>query len=110
MPRTPKRLFGPAQLTNAAATKYTVPAGTKTCIRHFHVENPGAQVTLTASIGADAAGTRIYDAIVVPANSQGLVPYPFVEFWLEAAEILQVYASVASQLVLTVDGDEYTLG
>ena len=110
MPRTPKRLFGPAQLTNAAATKYTVPAGTKTRITHIHVENPGAAVTLTMSIGADAAATRIYDALAIPANSQGLVPYPYVNFVLEAAEILQAFCSVTLQLVVTIDGDEYTLG
>lgn len=110
MARTPKRLFGPAQLTNAAATKYTCPAGTKAIIRHIHVENPGAGVTLTMSIGADAAGTRIYDALPIPAGSQGLVPYPFVNFVLEAAEILQAFASVTLQLVVTIDGDELTLG
>lgn len=110
MPATAKRLFGPAQLTNAAATKYTVPALTKTKIRHIHVVNPGAAVTLTMSIGADAAGTRIYDALPIPANAAGLVPYPFVYFVMDAAEILQAFASVTTQLVLTIDGEEITLG
>lgn len=107
MARTPKRLSGPTQLTNAAVTKYTVPALTKTIIRHIHIENPGAGVTLTMSIGADAAGTRIFDAFPIGANA---VFDHFCYYVMEAAEILQALASVTTQLVLTVDGDELTLG
>lgn len=107
MPRTPKRLYGPAQLTNAAATKYTVPALTKAIIRHIHIENPGAAVTLTVSIGADAAGTRLFDVFPIPATS---VFDHFCYYVMEAAEILQALASVTLQLVITIDGEEYTLG
>jgi hypothetical protein len=110
MPTTRKRLFGPAQLTNAAATKYTVPPLTKARITHIHVENPGAATTLTMSIGADAAGTRIFDALAIPAGAQGTVPYPWVNFVMEAAEILQAYAGNTLQLTLTIDGEEITLG
>lgn len=108
MAKTAKRLFGPAQLTNAAATKYTVPANTKTIIREIWVQNPGASINLTMSIGADAAGTRIFDAYPVPAQS--VMPLPFHYKILDAAEIIQAFASVASQLVLTINGDELTLG
>jgi hypothetical protein len=107
MPVTPKRLFGPALLTNATATKYTVPAATKTKIRHMHVSNPGAAVTMTISIGADAAGTRIYDVFPIPATTA-------IDLWcyyvLEAAEILAAFASVTNQITLTINGDESTLG
>lgn len=109
MARTLKRLFGPALLTNAAATKYTVPAGTVAEIRHIHVNNPGAPITLTMSIGADAAGTRIYDALLIPTGA-GQVPYPWVQFVMVAAEVLQAFGSVTNQLTLTIDGYEYTLG
>lgn len=114
MPRTPKRLFGPAQLTNAAATKYTVPSSTKTIIRLLHVQNPsGSAVTFTLSIGADAAGTRMYDAYSIPAAAAGVtgsvIPIPV--YWiLETTEIIQAFAGTASVLVLTIFGDEYTLG
>lgn len=106
MAQTPKRLSGPAQLTGAAATVYTVPAATKTVVRYIHVSNPSASsVALTMSIGADAAGTRIFDALAIAANSEQ-------DFWcyhvLEAAEILQAWAGTASVLVLTVDGEERT--
>lgn len=107
MARIPKRLFGPAQLTNAAATKYTVPAATKTILRHIHIENPGAAVTLTMSIGADAAGTRIFDAYPIGATT---VFDHFCYYVMDIAEVLQAFASVTTQLVLTVDGDEIILG
>ncbi len=101
-----KRLFGPAQLTNAAATKYTVPALTTTVIRRMRVSNPtGGALTFTISIGADAAGTRLYDAVSVPAGGSVDIWGPFT---MAAAEILQALASAATSLVLTVDGTEST--
>jgi hypothetical protein len=108
MPRIAKRLAGPAQVSNAAATKYTVPALTKTIIRHIHIQNPSAAaVTFTASIGADAAGTRIFDAYSIGANS---VLDHFCYYVLDAAEIFQAFAGTNNILVLTIDGDESVLG
>lgn len=114
MARTPKRLAGPAQVSNAAATKYTVPAATKTIIRQLHVQNPsGSAVTLTISIGADAAGTRLYDAYSIPAAAAGVTGsvLDIFGYWvLETTEILQAFAGTNNILTLTVFGDEYTLG
>ena len=108
MARIPKRLYGPAQLTNAAATKYTVPALTKTIIRHIHVENPSAAaVTLTISIGADAAATRLFDAYSIAA---GTVLDHFCYYIMDVAEILQALAGTTLVLVITIDGDEIVLG
>ncbi len=108
MARTPKRLAGPAQVSNAAATKYTVPSTTKTIIRHIHVQNPsGGAVTFTMSIGADAAGTRIFDAFSIAG---GAILDLWVYFILEAAEIVQAFSGSNNILTLTLDGDEYTLG
>jgi hypothetical protein len=108
MARTPKRLAGPAQVATGPATKYTVPASTKTIVRHIHVYNPGSgTATFTLSIGADAAGTRVFDAYPVAED----VP---LDHWcyyvLEAAEIIQGGSGTNNQLVLTIDGDEITLG
>jgi len=114
MPRTPKRLAGPAQVSNAAATKYTVPAATKTVVRHVHIQNPsGSAVTFTMSIGSDAAGTRITDAFSIPAAAAGVTGnvvdwYPY--YILEAAETIQAFAGTNNILVLTINGDELTLG
>jgi hypothetical protein len=108
MARVPKRLAGPAQVSNAAATKYTVPASTKAVVRHIHVYNPGSgTVNFTLSIGADAAALRIFDALPVLED----VPLDhYCYYVLEAAEVVQALGSVNNQLVLTIDGDEHILG
>lgn len=106
MPKIAKRLYGPAQLPNTTGTRYTVPASTRTVIRHIHLSNPtGGAVTVTSSIGADGAGTRFLDAYSIAAGAT-------VDLWgpytMEAAEILAMHASAATSLVAVVDGEEYT--
>lgn len=103
--RIQKRMAGPATVSNAAATKYTVAANRRGIIRHIHVSNPsGGAINFTASIGADAAGTRIFDAYPIAAGS---VLDHFCYYALEAAEIFQALSSGAGGvLVLTIDGDE----
>jgi hypothetical protein len=114
MARTPKRLAGPALVTNAAATKYTVPSATKTIVRQLHVQNPsGSAVTFTVSIGADAAGTRLYDAYSIPAAGPGVTAnvLDIFGYWiLETTEIIQAFAGTTNILTLTIFGDELTLG
>ncbi len=108
MARTWKRLAGPALITNSVVTKYTCPALTKTLIRHIHVQNPsGSPVTLTISIGADAAGTRIFDAYSIAA---GAVLDHFGIYVVDAAEIVQAVAGTTNILTMTIDGEELTLG
>lgn len=108
MARIAKRLHGPALVTNAAATKYTTPAVTKTVIRHIHVSNPSAaSVDFTMSIGADAAATRIFDGYPIAADT---VLDHYGIYVAEAAEIIQALASVTNVLTLTIDGDEIVLG
>ncbi len=108
MARIPTRLHGPAQVSNAAATKYTVPALTKTIVRHVHIQNPsGSAVTFTMSIGADAAAVRLFDAYSIAANT---VLDHFCYYVLAAAEIVQALAGTNNILVLTIDGDEIVLG
>ena len=108
MAKTAKRLAGPAQLSNSAATKYTVPAATKTIVRHIHVQNPsGSAVTFTMSIGTDAAATRIFDAYSI---APGAVLDHFCYYVVDAAEIIQGLAGTNNILTLTIDGEEITLG
>ncbi len=108
MAKTPKRLYGPAQLGSSTATRYTVPASTKTVIRKIEFSNPtGSPVTVTASIGADAAGTRFLDGYSIAAGGR-------YEHWcyrvMDASEILAINASSPSAVVCEVYGDEITLG
>lgn len=108
MARIAKRLAGPALITNAAANKYTVPAVTKTIVRHIHVQNPtGAAVTFTLSIGADAAATRLFDAYSIAA---GAILDHFCYYVLEAAEVIEALAGTNNVMTLTIDGDEIVLG
>lgn len=108
MPRIANRFHGPAQVSGAAATKFTVAANEKAIIDHIHVQNPsGATVNFTASIGADAAGTRIFDAFPIGANQ---VLDHWCKYVLEEAEIFQAFAGTANVLVLTIDGDRSVLG
>lgn len=103
MARIATRFHGPAQVSNAAATKYTVAASQKAIIRHIHVQNPsGSSVTFTMSIGADAAATRIFDAYTIGANQ---VLDHYCIYVLDAAEILQAFAGTNNILTLTIDGD-----
>ncbi len=102
------RFHGPALVTNAAATKFTVASNEKAIVRHIHVQNPsGSAVTFTASIGADAAGTRLFDAYSIAANA---VLDHFCYYVLEEAEIFQALAGTTNVLVLTIDGDRVVLG
>lgn len=101
-----KRLSGPAALTTSAATQYTVPGSTSTILRSIHVANTSASVvsTLTLSIGADAAGTRLFAAFPIPGS--GVLDWSgFIV--LNAADIIQALASVAT-LTLTISGVEVT--
>jgi RecJ-like exonuclease len=108
MARIAKRLAGPALVTNTAATKYTVPALTKTIMRHVHIQNPsGAAVTFTMSIGADAAAVRLFDAYSIAA---GTVLDHFCYYVIDVAEIVQALAGTTNILTLTIDGDEIVLG
>lgn len=99
-----KRLYGPAQVPIAAADTYVVPAGRKATIRHIHVFNPtGAAVDLSLSVGADAAGTRLFDVYSI-ASKQPFDWYPILP--LAAAEKIQAKASVDVVLVIEISGDE----
>lgn len=108
------RMAGPAQVSNAAATKYTVPAGTVARIRWIQVSNPGPlAATFTMSIGADAAATRIYDAYSIPAPAAGQPAsvYTIGCFHvLNAAEVVQALSGTNNQLVLTFSGEESIAG
>lgn len=114
MARIPKRLYGPAVIATGPTTVYTVPALTKTIIRHIHISNPSASpVTITLSIGADAAGTRLMSTFSIPAAAAGVTNSVQDIFWyqiMDAAEILTLSAGTNNILVIVINGDEIVLG
>lgn len=101
-----KRLHGPSLLGTTAATKYTVPSNTKTVVRSIYVNAVSGQSdSFTLSVGTDAAGTRLFDAVAV---STYLILEVFLA--LEEGEIIQAFAGEANQLSLTLNGEEIVLG
>ena len=108
MPRLATRPFGPALLTNSAATKVTVPSNEKLNITRLHVSNPTVStVDFTMSVGADAAGTRMFDAYPIPPDT--VLSFP-MDLTLEEAEIIQAFASTTSVLVMELEGARLVLG
>lgn len=106
MTDTIKRLYGPTQLSNSAADTYTVPASTNTVVKEIIVANTTAgQVNFTASIGNDAAGTRIVPTVAIPANTVTIF-----DIWLPltTGEKIQAYSSAATSLTMTITGVEVT--
>jgi hypothetical protein len=114
MARTPKRLYGPAQIATGPATVYTVPALTKTIIRQIHLSNPSASpVTFTLSVGADGATTRLWTTYSIPAAAAGVsdsIRDIFMYLVVDAAEIVTLSAGTNNILVIVITGDEITLG
>jgi hypothetical protein len=97
------KMIGPLQLAGAAATLYTVPTGMRWLIRCIHISNPSASdESFTMSIGADAAGTRIFSGEPLLAEESF---DSFAQFDLEEGEVLEAYASTAATVVITVIGD-----
>jgi hypothetical protein len=109
LPKINKRLYGPAQLGNTTATRYTVPASTRAVIRQIYIHNPegGSSRTYTFGIGADSAATRLRDAKTIAVGDTHIIYGPFT---LEAAEIFAAHASAATAVVMVVDGEEQTVG
>lgn len=102
-----RRFYGPGLLTASAATLYTVPAGRRATIRHIHVSNPSlSSVDFTLSIGADAAGTRLWSGY--PVRPDGLIQ-EFRDHALVSGEIIQAFAGTTSVLNVTIDGFEEAL-
>jgi hypothetical protein len=114
MPRTAKRLVGPALIATGPTTVYTVPASTKTIIRQIHISNPsGSPVTFTLSVGADAAATRLWQTYSIPAAAAGVtdsVRDIFMYLVMDTTEILTLSAGTNNILDIVITGDEITLG
>lgn len=108
MPKLPTRIIGPILVTNANVVLFTNSAGTQTIVRHIHLQNNSASpITFTMSIGASAAGTRIYDAFPVAANA---VLDAFCYYVLTGTQTLEALAGTTNVSTLTVDADVFTAG
>lgn len=107
MTDTLKRLVGPKTLESSTTAQYDS-TGKTVAVRFIHVSNPTtSDSTLTMSIGADAGGTRLFDAYVIPAKSVFAYPCNFVLVTGDGASAITAHAP-SGTLVLTVSGVEVT--
>jgi hypothetical protein len=110
MAGTPKRIAGPAFLSNAAANIYTPSASTiYTLIRQIHLVNvTTAPVQITLYIGAtggSAAGTEIAKLVTIAADSYVDLFWPNGLF-MASTDFLTGLAGSASAVTITVSGDQ----
>ena len=106
MADTAKRLYGPAQPGTSSTTLYTVPASTTAILRNIRISNTTATAaTITMSIGADAAATRLMSGVSIAANSV----YDWSGFIvLATTETLRALQGTSAALTVTVSGVEVT--
>lgn len=105
MANVAKRLAGPLVGSSSEQTLYTAPASTTTTVQSVRVVNTtGGSLTFRMSIGADAAGTRLFSDLSVGANAV-LKDAGFVAV-LTATETLRWTAPAG--LTVTVNGVETT--
>lgn len=99
-----KRFYGPAQPGTSAGDLFTVGGGKQAHVRSITVANTTAiAATVTVSIGADGASTRILDAVAVPPFGTLLLN----GYWyLDAAEKMQGKQGTSSALTVTISGVE----
>lgn len=108
MPRIATRFYGPALIATGPTTVYTVAALQKIIIRHIHLSNPsGSAVTFNLSIGAAAAGTRLFETFSIGA---GQVYDHFCMYTMDVAEILTLAAGTNNVLNITINGELSVLG
>lgn len=108
MADTLARLVGPKQLESSTTAQYDS-TGKTVAIRNIHLSNPTASdVTFTMSIGADAAGTRIFDAYTIPARSVLNISVNIVLVTGDGANAICAHAGTATALVMTISGVEVT--
>ncbi len=93
---TPKALIEQVALTGSNATYYTAGGATTAVIRTIQFSTPSASKTVTMSLKADAAGTRIFEALPLVANQASI----FNGWWVvsPSATVQALVSSVAASI------------
>lgn len=110
MSETPKKLYGPAYLTNSAANLY-VPSssiiyGLVGHIRLCNTDTAGIAVTLyVGATGGSAGGTEILPTVTVAANSVLDVYFP-AGLKLLSTQFLTGLAATTNKVTITIMGGE----
>jgi hypothetical protein len=113
MPGTPKRLVGPAFIANAAADILAAPAATVYRVfTHIHVTNDDSSArTFSLFLGAtggSADSTVIVKTYSLAAAGSSASSWDYYGRMVQkSTDFLSGLASVASQVVIIVEGEEY---
>lgn len=99
---TPKALVEQVALTTSNATYYTA-TGVTGVIRTIHFSTPSAAKTVTLSLKADAAGTRILEAYALTAN----VPTILNGWWIVTASATVQALISATAVSMGIYGYEF---
>jgi hypothetical protein len=110
---TPKKLIHPAELPNAAAVQYTVPAATVTQVTSLVLINTGT-TPITVSIHFCDAGdaedhtNAFCHNFVVPADGlpYEIIPQNSQGIYLNATDTIEGVASAANAVTLHISGVE----
>lgn len=111
-----KRLMAPADLPNAVAIQYTVPAGQRCILKKVVFVNHTAiaravTVHLVPSGGAVANANKIWDARSLPPNTVSehvRECFDLENITMEAGDTLQCFADAASAVAMHASGIEFT--
>ena len=104
----PKNLIGPAQALTSSVATYVSGAGVTPILRTIWAMPNTTSLTLTVSLGADAAGTRIVNGV---ALTNGI---PYIQNMWMIGPINSAHAIDASsnatgtQLLCNISGYEYS--
>lgn len=102
---TPAAVIGMTSLTAVAGTSLlTGSGGTTYILRTIHVDTNAAGKTFTLSIGADAAGTRLFDAYALTANQ----PSIFNGWWVKVGAGAHDIDGNCSATTVTLMASGYT--
>ena len=104
---TPKNLIGPAAALTSAATAYVSPAATNGIIRTISANAQTTAITLTISLGADAAGTRIITGQALTQNVVFILNGWWVTAQGSAHAIDATSNATGTNCICSISGYEY---
>jgi hypothetical protein len=100
---TPASIVAPASLPASDTSLLTGSGGTTYIVRTWHFQAAAAR-TVTISFGADAAGTRLFDAYALTAN----VPAIFNGWWVRAGSGANDIRGASSATTVVASAFGYT--
>lgn len=102
---TPSAVVPMTSLSTTAGTSLlTGTSGVTYIVRTWHVDTSGTSKTFTLSVGADGAGTRLYDGYALTQS----VPMIANGWWVATGSGAHVFDGNCSATTVTLLGSGYT--